>query len=282
MNRKNKEGTMETVEYRNGDIVPAIGFGTSHAGDEDDVVRVVTDALQSGYRLIDSAKMYGNEAEVGKAVRESDIPREDIFVTTKLRKEDLGYESAFTAYESSIKELGLDYADLYLIHWPTNDSSRNDSWRAIVEMQADGRIPHIGVSNFTVDHLEELKTVSDVVPEVNQIELHPYIWEEQRAIVEYCQKNGIIVQAYSPLLRGGALDDQTVGSIAGLHHKTPAQVLLRWVVQHGAVPLPKTTKPERMKQNIDIYDFELTEEHMASLDGLTNGQRFAADPHNIA
>jgi|AntRauTorckE6833_2_1112554.scaffolds.fasta_scaffold00034_60 diketogulonate reductase-like aldo/keto reductase len=273
---------METLKYKNGDTVPAIGFGTSHAGDEDDVVRVVSDALQAGYRLIDSAKMYGNEADVGKAVRESSVPREEIFVTTKLWKADLGYESAFTAYDRSLKELGLDYADLYLIHWPTNDSSRNESWRALVEMQADGRIPHIGVSNFTVDHLEELKTVSEVIPEVNQIELHPYVWEGQRPIVEYCQKNGIMVQAYSPLLRGGALNDETVGSIAGLHHKTPAQILLRWVIQHGAMPLPKTTKQERMKQNIDVFDFELSDEHMQVLDSLTNGERFAPDPHEIA
>lgn len=272
---------MQQLHYKNGDVMPAIGFGTSHVTTEEEAVEVVLEALSVGYRLIDSAAMYGNETEVGHAITQSAVPRDEIFVTTKLWKDDLGYDSAKAAYQTSLQKLGLEYADLYLIHWPTNDKRRNESWKALVEMQAGGQIPHIGVSNFTVEHLEELKTVSDVVPEVNQIELHPYIWDEQKDIVEYCQQNGIIVQAYSPLLRGGALDDQAVGSIAGLHHKTPAQVLLRWVVQHGAVPLPKTTKSERMKQNIDIFDFELTDEHMATLDSLTNGQRFAADPHNI-
>lgn len=272
----------QNIQYKNGDQMPAIGFGTFHVTTDNDAVDIVREALDAGYRLIDSAAMYGNEAEVGQAVKQSGLPREEVFVTTKLWKDDLGYDSAITAYEESVDRLGLDYADLYLIHWPTEDNGRNESWRALVDMQAEGRIPHIGVSNFSVAHLKELKTVSDVVPEVNQIELHPYIWEEQKEIVEYCQENGIIVQAYSPLLRGGALDDQAVGSIAGLHHKTPAQVLLRWVVQHSAVPLPKTSKRERMQQNIDIFDFELSDEHMQSLDSLTNGQRFAPDPRGIA
>jgi len=271
---------MELYTFKNGDTMPKIGFGTSHAGDNDDVERVVSDAIRTGYQLIDTAAMYGNEDGVGEGVRASGVPRKDLFITTKLDKSDLGYDSAFAAYDASLERLGMEYADLYLIHWPTN-KKRNDSWKALVEMQADGRIPHIGVSNFTVNHLEELKTVSEVVPEVNQIELHPYVWEEQKGIVEYCHEHGIIIQAYSPLFRGGALDDLTVGSIAGLHHIAPAQVLLCWVMQHGAVPLPKTTKIERMKQNLDVFDFELSDEHMQTLDSLTNGQRFGANPHDI-
>jgi methylglyoxal/glyoxal reductase len=271
----------KTYHYKNGDAHPAIGFGTSRVSGAGEVVDSIERAINTGYRLIDSAKMYKNESEVGRAIRRSDVPRDQLFVTTKLWKDDMGYDSTFEAYEASLQRLGLDYADLYLIHWPTADSSRNESWRALVQLKESGRVPHIGVSNFTVKHLEELKTVSAVVPEVNQIEVHPYIWNEQKAIVEYCQQNGIIVQAYSPFLRGGALGDETVGQAATKHGKSPAQVLLRWLIQHDILPLPKTTDPQRMQENLDVFDFELDVADMRSLDSLTNGQRFTEDPHQI-
>ncbi len=271
---------MQEHELLTGGTMPGIGLGTWKM-DDDIAERAVTSAVQVGYRMIDTAAVYGNEKAVGTGVRAATVPREELFITTKLWVEDIGYESAKQAYSDSLDRLGVERADLYLIHWPKSDK-RNDAWRALVELRQAGDVGHIGVSNYTVKHLEELQAYSDELPAVNQIELHPYVYEEQRAIVEYCQKRGIVVQAYSPLGSGGALlEDSLVGSLAGLYHKTPAQLLLRWAIQNGTVPLPKSADQQRQIENIDVFDFEISDEHMQALNGLSRGERVTPDPHDI-
>jgi len=271
---------MHDYELLGGGTMPAIGLGTWKMDDET-AEQAVTSAVQAGYRMIDTAAAYENEAAVGAGLRAATVPREDVFITTKLRARDVNYESAKKCYSDSLDQLGLERVDLYLIHWPKSDK-RNDAWRALVELRQAGDIGHIGVSNYTVKHLEELQANSDQLPEVNQIELHPYIYEEQRAIVEYCQQRGIVVQAYSPIGSGNELlQDSLVGGIAGVYHKTPAQLLLRWAIQHGTVPLPKSSNQQRQIENIDVFDFEITDEHMKALNGLSKGQRVTPDPHDI-
>ena len=271
---------MQDYELLDGGTMPAIGLGTWKMDDETAETAVIA-AIQNGYRMIDTAARYGNEQAVGAGVRATRVPRDELFITTKLWVEDTGYESALAAYDESLDRLGLERVDLYLIHW-TSSAERKEAWRALVDLREQGKVAHIGVSNYTVKHLEELQANSDQLPEVNQIELHPYIYEEQRAIVEYCQQRGIVVQAYSPLGSGSALlEDSLVGSIAGVYHKTPAQLLLRWAIQHGAVPLPKSSNQQRQIENIDVFDFEITDEHMKALNGLSKGQRVTPDPHDI-
>ncbi len=250
--------------------MPALGFGTWHLADGVEVIEAVAEALKVGYRLIDTAKYYGNERGVGEAVRKSSVPREEIFVTTKLWPSDFGYESALRAFDESLSKLGLEYVDLYLIHWPGNEKAkRQGSWKALLEIYKQGRVKSIGVSNYSVEHLKEVLAASDVVPAVNQIEFHPYIYEKQRLTLEFCETYGIVVEAYSPLSRGLGLDNITVNDIAQRIGKTPAQVVLRWAIQHGSVPIPKSSHLQRMRENIKVFDFELSTEDMKRLDDLS-------------
>ncbi|MBI2285747.1 aldo/keto reductase [Candidatus Saccharibacteria bacterium] len=248
--------------------MPGFGFGTWNlTGNE--CVEVTGEALRVGYRLIDTAKIYGNEVEVGEAIRKSSVPREEIFVTTKLWPNDFGYEDALRAFDESLERLGLEYIDLYLIHWPRSDKQkRQDSWRALCEIYKQGRAKSIGVSNYAVEHLKEALT-SDAPPAVNQIEFHPYIYEEQRPILEFCKKHGIIVEAYSPLSQGHGLNSITVRDISERTGRTPAQVVLRWAIQHDTIPIPKSAHPERIKENIQVFDFELSADDMKMLDNLS-------------
>ncbi len=248
--------------------MPGFGFGTWNlTGNE--CVEVTGEALRVGYRLIDTAKIYGNEVEVGEAIRKSSVPREEIFVTTKLWPNDFGYENALRAFDGSLERLGLEYIDLYLIHWPRSDKQkRQDSWRALCEIYKQGRAKSIGVSNYAVEHLKEALT-SDAPPAVNQIEFHPYIYEEQRPILEFCKKHGIIVEAYSPLSQGHGLNSITVRDISERTGRTPAQVVLRWAIQHDTIPIPKSAHPERIKENIQVFDFELSADDMKMLDNLS-------------
>lgn len=271
---------MQTHTLSNGPVMPAIGFGTWEI-DRLKTVAAVTSALEAGYRLIDTAKIYGNEREVGEAVRQSNIPREELFVTTKLWNDDQGYDDTRQAFETSLEKLGLDYLDLYLIHWPAT-SRRSDSWRAMSELCDEGRIKAIGVSNFTVRHLEELKSDSVPVPVVNQVEFHPFIYEQQKEILEYCRQHDILIEAYSPLSRATKQPEAAIDRIAEAAGKTPSQVILRWCVQHGTVPLPRSTNPEHIKENFDIFDFELSDDDMAALNGLSDGQRVTWDPEDMS
>lgn len=254
-----------TLTMRNGRSMPQIGLGVWQAGAE--TKHAVLTALRLGYRHIDTARAYANEAEVGVAVRESGLPREAVFVTTKLWKDDHGYDSARRAFDASLSRLGLDYVDLYLIHWPGPDrDKRHDAWRALEAIAAEGRAKSIGVSNFHEPHLEDLLAHAKEVPAANQIEVHPFL--QQRKTRALCAKHGIVVQAYSPLTRGRQLDHPVLLDVAKRVGKTPAQVMLRWGIEHGLVILPKSVREERIRENADLFDFRLDVDAMKELDGL--------------
>ncbi len=246
--------------------IPQIGFGTFQIPPED-TAEVVTQALRSGYRSIDTASMYDNEEGVGEAVAQSDVPREELFVTTKLGNHDHGRDSAGAALDASLERLGLDYVDLYLIHWPIPSQDRYvETWEALEDAHADGRARAIGVSNFHPEHLERLAAETGTVPAVNQIELHPRL--QQAELRAYHSEHGIVTEAWSPLAQGDLVEDPVLGEIAEALDRTPAQVMLRWHFQLGNVVIPKSVTPERIEGNIDIVGFELSEEQMQAIAGL--------------
>jgi len=268
--------TTSTVRLNNGVEIPRVGLGvwqSPRGAQTQDAVRA---ALQFGYRHVDTARVYGNEHDVGAAVRESGIPREEVFVTTKLWNEDQGYDAALRAFDASMKRLDLEYIDLYLIHWPV-PGKRLESWRALEKILAGGRVRAIGVSNFMVRHLEELLGRGRV-PAVNQIEVSPFL--QQREVRALCEKHGIVVEAYSPLTRGQRLGHPVVVEVAERVQRSPAQVLLRWGLQHGLVVLPKSTHSERIAENGALFDFELAAAEMAKLDALEEGLVTGWDPRN--
>jgi len=269
---------ISSVKLNSGTKMPALGFGTWNLhGDEAE--RSVRAALNSGYRLIDTAKIYGNEQEVGQAIRDSQVSRQEIFVTTKLWTSDHGYESAHQAFDDSLGRLGLEYVDLYLIHWPGRDRQvRLDSWKALEETQDLGRAKAIGVSNFTPEHLAELAKHSQTTPAVSQIEFHPFIYHRQISTLEYCKKHDIAVEAYSPLSMGRKIDDPLISAVAKRVKRTNAQVMLRWAIQHETIPIPKSAHPERIKENLQVFDFKLSDEEMDVLDGLSGGNGKSALP----
>lgn len=267
-----------TLSLNDGRKLPVLGLGVWQAGTGPRVVRAVTSALEAGYRLIDTAKLYGNEAEVGEAVRRGPVPREEVFVTTKLWNDDHGRAKAKRAFEASLRRMGLDYLDLYLIHWP-GAGERVDTWKALIEIAHEGRCRSIGVSNFTIEHLEELARLTEVVPTVNQVELHPFLF--QRELIEYCRAHGIQVQAYSPLARASHLEEPALTSVALAHRRSVPQVMLRWSLQHGLSAIPKSTDPARIRENASIFDFELSEGEMTRLDGLSSGTHVAWDPSSV-
>jgi diketogulonate reductase-like aldo/keto reductase len=272
----------KTYTLSNGRIMPAIGFGTWEITPDDAAEKAVLLALEAGYRHIDTAKIYGNERGVGAAVRGSGIAREEIFVTTKLWNEDHDYDAALRAIDGSLERLGLDYVDLYLIHWPKSEyGSRDQAWRAMQEIYKSGKAKAIGVSNYTIRHLSELIETSDMVPMVNQVEFHPFIYDHQKALLAYCRERNIAVEAYSPLARHSKTSTAEVEAVAAKHGKTPSQVLLRWCLQHGTVPLPRSTNPDHIRENLNVFDFELTDEDMKILDRLSDGERVTTDPENI-
>ncbi|HXY46548.1 MAG TPA: aldo/keto reductase [Thermoplasmata archaeon] len=253
--------------------IPALGLGVFQSPPGKETRQAVEWALEIGYRHIDTAAMYGNEADVGAAVRASGIPREEIFVTTKLWFTEHGFERAQKAARKSLDELGLSYMDLYLIHWPRADTpdDRLASWRAFEKLQRDGVSRAIGVSNYTVRHLEELRAHSEIVPAVDQVEFHPFIFDPE--LLSYCDRYQIRLEAWSPLTRGRRLDDPTLTAIASAHGKSPAQVLVRWGLQHGIVEIPKSIRRERIAENAQVFDFQLTPAEMARLDALRDGRR---------
>ncbi|MGI9544445.1 MAG: aldo/keto reductase, partial [Cyclobacteriaceae bacterium] len=235
-------------------------------------------ALDSGYRSIDTAAIYRNEEGVGKAIKNNGIPREEIFLTTKVWNSDQGYEETLMAFENSRKLLRTNYMDLYLIHWPV-EGKYKQTWRALEKLYSDGKVKAIGVSNFMVSHLQEILATCEVVPMVNQIEYHPYL--QQREVHQLCQQHKIQLEAWSPLMKGEILKVPEVLAIAEKYGKTPVQVVLRWDLQHGVVTIPKSVNADRIEDNAKIYDFELSETEMACIDALEKGQRFGPDPNNF-
>jgi diketogulonate reductase-like aldo/keto reductase len=268
------------MDYKlnDGYLIPKIGFGTWEITPDSEAKQATLAALGTGYRLIDTAKIYGNEKGVGEAIRESGIPREQLFVTTKLWNDDQGYDSALKACRESLERLGLDYLDLYLIHWPATPK-RHDAWRAFEKLQQDGIVRSVGVSNYTVEHLEELMERSELIPAVNQVEFHPFIYNQQLNLLDFCAAQHIIIEAYSPLrrLKGDDIPD-ALAKIAERFDKTPQQIILRWCVQQGTVPLPRSTNPEHIQENFEIFDFELTKDDMLRLDSISDGDRVTWDP----
>ena len=258
--------------------MPILGLGVYQTPPGRVTQNSVKFALKLGYRHVDTARIYGNEADVGEAVRESGILREDLFVTTKLWNSDQGYDSTLRAYEASLKRLGLDYVDLYLVHFPVPDV-RKESWRAMETLFKKGRCRAIGVSNFTIRHLEELTEESDVIPSVNQVEFHPFLY--QKELLDYCQGKRIQVEAYSPLARGERFKQPRILSLAKKYSKTPAQLMIRWGIQHGVVVIPKSTREERIRENSQVFDFDISDDDMMSLDSLNEDLRLNWDPTSV-
>jgi diketogulonate reductase-like aldo/keto reductase len=263
-----------TLKLNNDVDIPIIGLGTwtlSGRGAYDAVLI----ALDGGYRLIDTAMMYGNERIIGDAVKDSNIPREDIFVTTKVWNSDHGYNKALKAFERSLKKLNMSYVDLYLIHWPVS-GLRNETWKALEKIYKDGKARSIGVSNFTISHLKELFETSSTIPVVNQVEFSPFLY--QKELMEFCQSNKIVVEAYCPLTRGNKLNDDILKVIGTKHGKSSAQVLLRWGIQHKVIQIPKSGSKKHIMENIDIFDFQLDNDDMAQLDNLNEDFRNVDNP----
>ena len=267
-----------TVKLNNNVQMPILGLGVYQTPPGRVTQNSVKFALKLGYRHVDTARIYGNEADVGEAVRESGILREDLFVTTKLWNSDQGYDSTLRAYEASLKRLGLDYVDLYLVHFPVPDV-RKESWRAMETLFKKGRCRAIGVSNFTIRHLEELTEESDVIPSVNQVEFHPFLC--QKELLDYCQGKRIQVEAYSPLARGERFKQPRILSLAKKYSKTPAQLMIRWGIQHGVVVIPKSTREERIRENSQVFDFDISDDDMMSLDSLNEDLRLNWDPTSV-
>lgn len=259
--------------------MPQIGLGVWQAPSGGVTREAVLAAFRHGYRHVDTARVYRNEGEVGEAVRKTELPRSELFITTKLWNADQGYDSALRAFDASLERLGLDFVDLYLVHWPVPEK-RKDSWRAMEKILEGGRAKAIGVSNYLVPHLEELASYAKELPTVNQIELHPFL--QHRETSAFCAKHEIVVQAYCPLMHGERLDDPRIVAIAERVGKTAAQVVLRWSIQHGNVILPKSVHEERIKQNFAIWDFELDADAMRALDALEEGRAVAWDPRTQA
>jgi 2,5-diketo-D-gluconate reductase A len=265
-----------SIGLNDDNTMPALGLGVAELSDAD-TERAVSAALEIGYRLIDTASAYGNEAAVGRAIAASGIPRAEIFLTTKLATDDQGYQSSQDSIKASLERLGMDYVDLYLIHWPATHLGKYvDSFGGMMRSQADGLAKSIGVSNFTIENLTDLIDLAYVAPVVNQVELHPLL--NQSALRAANAEHNIVTEAYSPLGVGNLLDNAAVTAIASSYDVTPAQVLIRWNLQLGNVVIPRSSSPERIAQNFDVFGFELSDADMATLDGLDDGTRFRPDP----
>ncbi|MFJ9863146.1 aldo/keto reductase [Streptomyces sp. NPDC101165] len=265
------------IILNNGVEMPQLGYGVWQVPD-DEAERAVATALEAGYRSIDTAAIYGNEEGTGKAIAASGLPREDIFVTTKLWNSDQGYDSTLRAFDASLEKLGLDHLDLYLIHWPLPSRDKYlDTYRAFEKLYAEGRVKAIGVSNFLPEHLQRLIAETSVIPAVNQIELHPHL--QQRAARSLHSEQGVRTEAWSPLGQGkGLLEVPAIVAIGQKHNRTPAQVVLRWHIQLGNVVIPKSVTPSRIKENIDVFDFSLDDEDLAAISALNEDRRLGPDP----
>ncbi|MGN7358945.1 aldo/keto reductase [Paenibacillus sp. SAF-054] len=272
----------DTTTLHNGVTMPWFGLGVFKVEEGPELVEAVKAAIKHGYRSVDTAAIYGNEEGVGQGIREglreAGISRKDLFVTSKVWNADLGYESTIAAYEASLQKLGLDYLDLYLIHWPVEGKFK-EAWRALETLYKEGKVKAIGVSNFQIHHLEELMKDAEVKPMINQVEYHPRL--TQKELQSFCRDNGIQMEAWSPLMQGQLLDQEVLKDIAGKHGKSVAQVILRWDLQNGVVTIPKSTKEHRIVENAAVFDFELTKEDMERIDSLNQNHRVGPDPDNF-
>ena len=270
------DATIPSLELNDGRRIPQLGFGVFQVPPEQ-TAQVVGVALRTGYRLIDTAAAYGNEAGVGEAIARSGLERREVFVTTKLWNDSQGHDRALRSFAKSLQRLGFDFVDLYLIHWPAPARDLYaETWEALTELKRDGRAGSIGVSNFMIEHLERIIDATGTVPAVNQIELHPFL--QQNELRELHSQQGIVTEAWSPLGKGQVLDDPVIREIADACGRTPAQVVLRWHVQLGNVVIPKSVTPERIEENFRIFDFALDAEQMAAIESLDRGERTGPDP----
>ncbi len=266
-----------TISLNNGIGMPTLGLGTylSHG---EACYRAVRWAFDTGYRLVDTALAYGNEPQVGRALRDSGLPREEVFLTSKLENDDHGYATTLRACERTLAHLRTDYLDLYLIHWPV-EGLRLETWRALEVLLEEGTCRAIGVSNYTQRHLQELLDHSEVVPAVNQVEFHPFLY--QRELLGFCREQGIVLQAYSPLVKAQRMDDPVLDTVAEKYARTPAQILLRWHLDHSVPTIPKSIHREHIEENFAVWDFRLEEEDRARLDALDGGRHFDWDPSAV-
>lgn len=276
---------MNQLTLNNGYTIPEIGFGTWKITDKEAAVQSVKEALAAGYRHIDTAAAYENETEVGQAIMESGIKREDLFITSKLWNSERGYESTLEAFEKTLERLGLDYLDLYLIHWPASvhqfenwETINVETWRAMIKLYREGRIRAIGVSNFLPHHLSALMEM-EVAPMVNQIEFHPGMTQPET--VNYCRENRILVEAWSPLGNGQLLQSEQIKSMAEKYKKSPAQICLRFVLQQGVLPLAKSVQASRIRENLNLYDFRIDEEDMKTLTDMDNVAYSGSHPDKV-
>jgi 2,5-diketo-D-gluconate reductase A len=269
-----------TITLNNNVLMPQLGFGVFQVPPQD-TARVVSIALEAGYRSIDTAAAYHNEKGVGRAIASAGLPRNEVFVTTKLWNADHGYDRALRAFDASARRLGLDTVDLYLIHWPVPSTNRYvETWKALEKLAADGRVRAIGVSNFAAEHLQRLLAETGTVPAVNQIELHPYFPQTQLRALH--AEHGIATEAWSPLGQGTVLSDPTITGLANHYGVTPAQLVLRWHLQLGNIVIPKSVTPARIRQNRDIFSFELSDDDVTAITALDTGRRIGADPDTFA
>lgn len=265
------------VRLNNGIEMPWLGLGVFKADDGIEVENAINYALEAGYRSIDTASIYGNETGVGNAIRKSKIPRSEIFITTKVWNNCQGYNQTHQAFETSFEKLGLDYVDLYLIHWPNNNKTA-ETWKAMEELYCSGKIMAIGVSNFLVNHLEHLLSNSKIKPMVNQFEFHPELVQPQ--LLKFCSENDIQAEAWSPIMKGAVNNIDLLKNLADKYGKSPVQIVLRWDIQKGLVTIPKSINKDRIIHNADIFDFELSIEDIAKIDKLDKNKRTGADPDN--
>lgn len=263
------------VTLSNGVDMPQLGLGVYKMTDSEETIRAISYALEVGYKAIDTAAIYENEKETGEAIRQSGIPREQLFITSKVWNTDQGYDTTLKAFEASLERLGMDYLDLYLTHWPVAETFV-DTYRAIERLYEEKLIRATGVSNHHIHHLEKIFNVANLKPMVNQIELHPRLTQE--SLRNFCNEHGIVVTSWSPLARGGLMEESTLEQIGLKYGKTPAQVIIRWHLQHGLVAIPKSVTPARILSNIDVKDFELTPEDMMKIDALNRDERTGTNP----
>lgn len=268
----------DTTTLHNGVKMPWFGLGVFKVKEGSEVVESVKAAIKNGYKSIDTAAVYKNEEGVGQALKEAGVPREELFITTKVWNSDQGYESTLQAFETSLEKLGLDYLDLYLIHWPVAGKYK-ETWKALEKLYKDGRVRAIGVSNFHVHHLKDLLADAEIKPMVNQVEYHPHL--AQTELLEFCKAEGIQMEAWSPLKQGELLSEPTIVEIAEKHNKSSAQIILRWDLQNEVVTIPKSIKEHRLIENADIFDFELSAEDMDVLNSLNKNERVGPDPDNF-
>lgn len=276
--KSQKLNASSTVSLSNGVKMPIIGFGTWKITPGPSARHAISHALSAGYRHIDTARIYLNEKSIGRALKESGVSRQDMFITTKLWNSDQGYDKALKAFDKSLKRLDLDYVDLYLMHWP-EPAKRLESWRALTEIYKSGRAKAIGVSNFTEEHLAELMDHSDMVPMVNQVEYHPFL--NQQLLLDYCREHKIQLEAYSPLAHGRRMQDPVLSEIAAKHAKHVAQVMLRWSLQLGNTLIVKSTQENRIQDNLELFDFELDKSDMDKINDLNENYRTCWDPTGL-